>query len=659
MAFLEKSDLESAYTETKDHMRQYFQSFDEFERLARNRPSAKIEKNLPKTTDGTLAAIVQEQPKRVVQQAPTGKVSCNDYPEMAEVAGYVLTERLLPMGNTQGSTLQKSWTMINKALTYGMQPSYTFFTNTGDTMHTDFSIPYIKDVLVEKGKVFGPDSNVEFMRNWYTKSDLQDIIAREKKFADQDSKYKSDWDLKSLAKLLNMGETENKEMTTPAETEKGIINGGFEVIHCFQKGQKSKFYSFATAMPNTVIRTKTNPDPRGGTPLNYLYCNIDLSNPYGRGAVEMSGGIQNLIDHQMVMFQFMTTMMMGPPLQLWGNVNKASIKYKPNAVWDMGANPNNIIKPFEINNAAIANFPSNYGLLKSQILNLNSTMDTSVSAESGNPGFSKTPAGVKSNEARLSVSDNYMRKQFEKWFEDQAETAINIFFSEMEGTGDLELPDDVLSEMTEETLNKYYDEKAEKIKIPYSKINDEVFKFSVDASSSEVKSKADNAEKLTELLRISQNILPDEQKYKLIKLIAEEIGAEGVDKIFPDTESVAGQEQAQQQEEMKTAMEGQQAALAGQQVANTPTQQPMDAQMAAGGTMPQGQAPIQPQPQMPMQQPMPQPVQPQAPPVNPVFEQALLARGFTPQDVQQAEIMLQQGYSTDDVLQVLTSKRAQ
>ena len=651
MAFLEQSDVHTAYTETKDHMRQYFQSFDEFERLARNRPSPKIEKNLPKTTDGTLAAIVQEQPKRVVQQTPTGKVYCPDYPEYAEVAGYVLENRLLPMGNTQGSDLQKSWTMINKALTYGMQPSYTFFTNTGDTMHTDYSIPYIKDILVEKGKVFGPDSNIEFMRNWYTDSDIKGIIAREKKFKEQDKNYKSDWDLKLLADLLVLGETKEKEENTPAETEKGVVNGGYEIIHAFQKGVKSKFYSFATAIPDKIIRTKTNPDPRGETPIDYLYCNIDLSNPYGRGAVEMSGGIQNLIDHQMVMFQFMSTMMMGPPLQLWGNVNKASIKYRPNALWDMGSNPNNLVKPFEVNNQAIANFPSNYGLLKSQILNLNSSLDTSVSAESGNPGFSKTPAGVKSNEARLSISDNYMRKQFEKWKQDQNETALNIYFSEMEGTDTVDLPNESVSDMTEETLSKYYDEKDGKLKVPYGKIKEAVFKFKVDPSSSEVKSKAENAEKLTELLRISQNILPDDQKYKLVKLIAEEIGAEGVEKIFPDPESVAGEEEAAKQEEMKAQMQGQQAALAGQQVANSPQAQPVDAQMAQGGVMPP------PMPAQPMMQPQPMPVAPPQPQGDPAFAQALLSKGFTPEDVQQAEVMMQQGYPADQILQVLVAAK--
>lgn len=593
MSFLDQTNINDIYQDTKEHHKKYFQYFDEYERLARNKPSAKIDKNLPKTTDGTLAGIIKEQPKRVIQQIPTGKVNCSLYPDLAEVANYVLTNELIPMGNTQGSALQKSWIMLGKALTYGVSVSYTYFTNTGDKMHTDFVIPYIKDILIEKGKTYGPDSNIEFMRSWYTKYDLMAIIAKEQRFMKKDKNYKPDWDLKQLQRLIDHGSTDQKDDDqTPHEREKGSDIGGFEIIHGFQRGVGEKFYSFAPVLgKNCTVKTKTNPDPRGETPLNYLYADIDLSNPYGRGAVEQSGGIQNLLDHQMVMFQFMNTLMMGPPLQLWGNLNKSTIKFKPNAIWDMGANQNNKIEPFQVNTSAIANFPNNYGLLKSQILNLNSSLDSSVSAQSGNPGFSKTPAGVKNNENRLSISDNYMRKQYEKWFGDQSETSLNIFFAEMEGKGSVVIPDGQVTEMTQETLTKYYDKKSKKLTIPYGKIKDETFNFQVDASSSQVKEDSDNAEKLTELLRISQNVLTDDQKYKLVKAIGDEIGAKGMDKIFPEPESVAGQ---QEKEAMMMQMQGQQAGVPGQQVPNSP-----DNAQFTGGTLPQG-------PMMPGQPPAPQ-----------------------------------------------------
>lgn len=620
MAYLDKKTLGDEYEETKDHHRRYFDYFDEYERLARNIPSDKIAKNLPKVTDGTLAAIVQEQPKRIIQQIPTGSVNCEDYPLLAEVAGYVLANELLPQANTQGSVLQKSWIMANKALIYGMQASYTFFSQTAGRFHTDFIIPYIKDILIEKGKVYGPDSNKLFMRSWYTKSDLKRIIEEEDRLSKQDKSYKSTWDLKKLAQLQTFGDTKENEDKTPFEREKGISHGGIEIIHCFQNGIANPFYSYAPAMgkkneSGEIIREWTNPDPRGKMPIDFMYCNVDLSNPYGRGAVEISGGVQNLIDHQMVMFQFMTTLMAAPPLQVWGNLNRSTLKYEPNAIWDMGAQQSSRADPLNISNSSINNFPTNYGLLKSQILNINSSLDSSVSAESGNPGFSKTPAGIQNNQQRLSISDNYLRKQFEKWFSDMSETSINIFFSEMEGNGELVVPEDKLAKLTPEALKEYLDPKTDKIRIPYSDISETVFKFEVDASSSEVKDKSDNAEKLTELLRIAQNILSDEQKYRLVKQIGKEVGAEGIDEIFPDINSLAGREEQQAQAMQQMTNSGQETALVGKQVPNSPEAQPQNIQ--AGQTL-----------QASAQQPVPQAQEPS------MVEQ-LLAMGYSEDEINQ------------------------
>jgi hypothetical protein len=653
MAYLDKKNLLDDYNETKDHHRTSFDYFDEYERLARNRPSPKIAANLPKVTDGTLSAITQEQPKRVIQQVPTGKVRFDENPELAEISSYVLYEQLFPLGNTQGSTLQKSWVMLNKALTYGVSASYTYFTRTAEQFHTDFVIPYIKDVLIEKGKVFGPDSNKLFLRSWYTKSDLQGIIDREEKLTEKKKDYKSTWNLKKLAQLKDMGEAQSKEEDTPSEKEKGNQFGGYEIIHCFQKGVKSKFYSIAvynqskSKGKNTeliekgdVVREWENPDPRGNMPIDFLYCDVDLSNPYGRGIIEKSGGIQNLLDHQMVMFQYISTMMMNPPLMTWGSVNKATVKYEPNAIWEMGQSQNNKIEPFNISNQTITSFPNNYGLLKSQILNMNSSLDTSVSAESGNPGFSKTPAGVEANNQRLSISDNYLRKQFEKWFGDEGETSLNIFFSEMEGKGELTLPPDQLSKLTEETAEKYLDKKKNVLKIPYGEINDKVFRFQVDASSSEVKARSDNAEKLTEALRISQNILNEAQKYKMVRQILKEIGVENLDKIFPEPESMAGQAEQKAQAEEQANMRQQQEALAGQQIANSPEAQPQE--IIAGQALP----PQQPMEQMPAEQPV-------ADPESEQFMQLLAESGLPPEAIMQVEQMLQAGYNSDQILQTL------
>jgi hypothetical protein len=533
-----------AYDESRRWLRPYFDPLDEFERIARNRPSTKIDPSLPKITDGTMAAIVQEQPKRIIQQIATGLVNCDEYPEYAMIADLVHSKKLIPMYNRMGDALQKHWNMLGKAMTYGRSTSYTFFTSTNGVLHTDFNIPYAKDILTEKGKVFAPDSNIRFMRSWYQGRDIDAIILKEKALEANIKGYKSDWDLPGLAAFKAGGASAKPaDLQTPAEKEKGGDSGGFEVIHAFQKGVKAEFYSFAPRMYETkdsshngMLRTKTNADPRGFIPLDDLYCNIDLSNPMGRGQIELSGGVQNLIDQQMQMFQFMMTMMMGPPLQVWGSVKKSTLKFRPNSVWDMGSVATNKVEPYAVNNEAISNFPNNYGLLKSQILNLNSSQDNSISAEAGNPSQSKTQAGVQQQAARLGVSDNYLRKQFEAWFSGQAETSINVYFAEMTGKPTMKLEGEELKEIMKTPAKKYVDKNGV-LTIPYKEITNTTFKFTVDASSSEVKEDADNADKLAQALALiqkSEDPTIRAAEVKVTKLLLDEIGAEGTDDLFPD-----------------------------------------------------------------------------------------------------------------------------
>lgn len=81
------------------------------------------------------------------------------------------------------------------------------------------------------------------------------------------------------------------------------------------------------------------------------------------------------------------------------------------------------------------------------MINLLASPDTSISADVGNPGFSKTPQGVQASQATLSVDDNHVRKQFERWFERWSETAINLYFAERTGVEELQLDDDTAEQL--------------------------------------------------------------------------------------------------------------------------------------------------------------------------------------------------------------------
>jgi hypothetical protein len=519
---------------------------DEFERIARNRPSPNIDPSLPKITDGTMAAIVQETPKRVIQQILSGLVKAENNPEIGPIADLILRHKLMRMYNRNGNTLQKQWNMLQKSMTYGVASSYTFFTSTNGINHTDFVIPYVKDSWGERGKVFMPDSNIRFMRSWYQKRDLQAIINRELNLQKVVKGYKSDWNLQALAEFMETGgEAKPAYLMTPAEKEKGGWTGGYEVIHALQKGIGATFYTFAPRFDKQVnLRETINKDPRGAMPVDDQYCNIDLSNPLGRGQIELSGGLQNLMDQQMQLYQFMSTMMQGPPLQTWGNVNKATLKFRPNAIWDMGTNANNKVEPFEVNNEQIKNFVPNMQFLQGKIYNINSVQDASISVEAGNVAQSKTAAGVKQQETRLGVSDNYLQGMSEEWFGKQCETSLNLYFANMKGTEEIDVGEQDIKDLAT-TLAAKYVTPDNKLKINYNDIKKAVYQFHIKAGSSKKDNDQDQLERLQALVqdigsngRVMSYYLGLEKKKLMIgdiyRQMFDRTGVENIDSILVD-----------------------------------------------------------------------------------------------------------------------------
>lgn len=269
--------------------------------------------------------------------------------------------------------------------------------------------------------------------------------------------------------------------------------------------------------------------------------------------------------------------MLNPPIIKRGQFSKSQIKLKPNIVIDIGSDPNADVKAMTIDTTAIANFPNNYGLMKSQLLNLTASPDTSISAQVGNPGFSKTPAGVNAQQANVSVDDNYIRKQFETWFERWSETAINLYFAERTGVEELQLDEETALKLRkleqEGKLEPGFVSEDNKVVIDYDSAT-EVLKFEVDASTSNMKNDAQQLEALDGLLArlekspILAQTIPADKIIGTWNAIVQSSGVEDPEELSIDVEEFKRQQeeqaamQAQQQEAMVQAatapIEGQQ-----------------------------------------------------------------------------------------------------
>lgn len=574
-SFITPENVVERWNSAKTYTDQLTDPFPEYQRIARNEPYAGADPTYPNVTDGTTASIIQKTPKRVVQQLPTGVVEPEEGDEwLGLVAGFIYKDKILPYANEDYGLFEKSQLIIESGLTYGCGASYAPFVNHDGYFCPDMTLPYWGDIYLQKGKKSGKSCDYVFLRSWWQPEDIENLIKSENDLAaaatKRGEKYESTWDTTVLKEVKDAQSSKDQKATTPEEKDRGIDLMAIEIVTAFQKGVGAKFYTF-NPTTKKVVRTKTNKDPRGKMPIDWFYGDIDGTNPLGRGIVELIGPLQNLIDSDMQAYQYNRALALQPPVVKYGNIGKFT--FAPNEVVDASQDPTAKIVPLTVDTTALTKYPELYGLQKSQLLNLVNSPDTSISADVGNPGFSKTPTGINNQKAALSVDDNAIRKQYESWFRDWSETAVNLYFAERTGKEVLQLDKE-----TADKLRKL----AEKNKFDITLLNDQdqiivdydtdtpILKFRIDASTSKM---ADDQTQLAanQLLlealdssQILQQVIPPEKIIGLWNSMVKLSGREDPEDVSVDIE--------QFKQDQQVAAEQQQAQAAAMQ--NAPVQPP-------------------------------------------------------------------------------------
>lgn len=595
-AFLKPDNLFTKYTAAKQYTDSLTDPFPEFERLARNKHKEGIDPRYPKTTDGTTASIIRKTPKRVVQQLPTGKVESgkpNDW--LPIVAEFIYTNEILPYANEEYDLIQKCWTAVEKGLTFGSTAIYTPFLSHDGHFSPDMTIPYWGDIMIQPGKKSGYSCDYIFMRSWWKEEDIDALIDREKKLRKENKDYESTWDLEALEEVKAWKKEKDEKARTPSDNDRKVHDTLIEVVTGLQTGVKAKFYTFVPQGDDkaneavSIIRTKENKDPRGKIPIDWMYGDIDGSNPLGRGIVELIGGLQNLIDSDMQMYQYNRALALAPPLLKRGSFNSKKVVFAPNAIIDMGINQQNSLETLSVDTSALVNYPNLYGLQKSQLLNLVTSPDTSISSEVGNPGFGKTPQAINAQQANISIDDNYVRKMFEAAFSNWSETAINLYFAERKGKEELQLDENTAESLRKLAEKGYFDlstlSNDNKIIIDYSTATP-ALKFRVDASTSKMKDDGAQGEILLSLSSIPQqnpafaNLIPQEKWIAVWNRIVATSGVEDPEDLTVDIEEWKQQQEMAMQEQMaqEQAMLAEQAQqpIEGEIVPEMPVEAPVE-----------------------------------------------------------------------------------
>lgn len=510
--YIEPKYLNDTYYEADKQSQNWFKPFDEYERISGNKISPTLGKNMPRVNDGSLAASLIETPMNVLPFMQTGKFVATNRKEawLSEIYNIIWKNRIVPNANTQASYFDKEQIALYRALKYGAQPRYNFRVSTDKYTGVDWSLPYIRNVKLEPGKFSVDDCDYVFLDVYYTKLQLE-------KLADSIKGQKGlGWNSKAIKDLAAMSMT-TKEMEDQNinERDKQINSSGIKTTICFQRGVDAPFYMFSKHLPEgTLLREWKNPDPTGDLPITMQYCYETLESPYGIGRVELAGPTQNVLDFMTQAHVLATQLGLQPPKKISGpidNLNLDSIVQAPDAMWITG---NAQVDVVQNTNSVYTQFPSSFGLYKSQLQTLQGRTDGSVSSTSGNPTFSKTNAGVNMQQDRTNAQDNYLRNKADTASARMAEKMMNTYMAQMTGADIIEVNAEDIERLTKAG---YFDNNpntpepsVSEIEIIYEDIKDTVtFKY-------DPRPEADEADKnrwveILDILASNPTIIPQLQ----------------------------------------------------------------------------------------------------------------------------------------------------
>lgn len=574
--YLTKEELNDSYYEASKTAKDWHKPFNEYERVAGNKLSKTLGKNMPRVNDGSLAASLLETPMQVYPVMQTGKFSVVDRDEqwLSEIANIIWRRRIVPKANTQASFFDKEQISIYRALRYGAQPRYNFFVSNETYTGSDWSLPYIRNVKLEPGKFSVDDCDYVFLDVFYTKLQLRKIIDQIEEDTKQAKINKTtpdtSWNVEALKQLVDAALT-SKELDekNQNEREKAINASGIKITACFQRGIGAPFYMFSKHLPDgECVREWVNPDPTGDLPITMQYCYENLESPYGIGRIELAGPTQNVLDYMTQAHVLATQIGLQPPKKISGptdQTNFDSLQFAPDALWQTGQANIDVV---QTTSSVYTQFPGNFGLYKAQLQNLQGRTDGSVSAQSGDPNFSKTSAGVKMQESRTNAQDNYLRNKADTAGAKMAEKMMNIHMAMMSGADLLEIAGDDLERLTKAG---YFDDNEETpepssqdIPILYEELRGK-FKFEFDPRPEADQDEKNRWLELIDIATSNPNVLPAiEQsgyRFNLGEAFKKVLGASGadqwekvLDEISPE-EIVPPQDQAQLNDELSATMQ--------------------------------------------------------------------------------------------------------
>ena len=528
MAFFDKDEIHDIYVESKSEGDQWREDYHEYERLADNDLLEDLDENLPEVNDGSLAASLFKLQKRVVNRKLVGRAVATDVDDawITELANIRWEKKIVPNANTQAKFHRKWKDIVRKAAIYGGQPIITLFVERGNYIGADFVVPQAQDVTLEVGKVSDEDSDIFFWDVYYSKKQVKDMLEQAKAEQKNGDGYNK-WYVKDLQDILSgklISERDPRQDHNKVG-EKGVKRSGYHFYIAFQRGIEAPFYMMFPAKGDKdgkskacCVREWTNPDPTGDPGVHYMYCYQDFVNPYGIGIVKLAGGTQNVLDFMRQSDVLATQLGLRPPKTIGGddsNLDEDSMVYAEDANWYIG---NATVERMELSNNIYEQLPGRISMYQTSLQKIIPTGETTISGgDSGDPQYSKTPAGVKLQAASLSIDDEDVKDNLYETYSAVSKSMINVDFANMQGTDLMKLSDDERDILIKSGLKFPLDEEGNptnELEVIWDEAR-ATFDFEVDPEQDKAK---DDEKRLEGLLKVTDFIKDPNTQLSLIHI---------------------------------------------------------------------------------------------------------------------------------------------
>lgn len=494
---LNETNVFKAYEDADTYTQLLNDPFPEYSRIARNKPYPGLAKKFPKIAEGSTASYIQQKPRSLIQKTPGGNVTADGGAEwLGLIAQWALDFEIIPYATEDYPVFEKAQYALEQAYTVGFTCTTAPFYNHGGVWTPDMQMAYWADVIEPSGYKSIKASPYTFLRGWWPEERIDQILA------DPVAAAKGGWNVANLKQVKTNLAAKDDKSETPAEKQRGLPQNYVVVVNGYQKGVKAPIFTFSPD-PKLILRTKANPDPRGHKNIQTLYGGVDGTNPFGRSVIDLVGAWQNLMDNDAQAYQYNRAYNVDPAIRKIGDIGDGDLH--PGAEFEVDEGSEANIETIELSSSSLENYPTLYEWQRSVLLNmLNSP--TSAGADANDSPLGKTPKGIATAAGQISTDDLTMITHVHDWFQEWAETAVNIYFAERKGKQSLELDPttaDQLRAMAEndpesfnismlkgDTLTFNFD-----AKLP-------IFRFKVDASSSKVQDENTQIQSLEGILSL-------------------------------------------------------------------------------------------------------------------------------------------------------------